>query len=80
MQRKLAWLDALFSATLLDQSFGEFGAFPHGHHPASDIAAKNTQSYLNSVTLVGFIGSDPEQRQAKGNGSKFLSASQNAGS
>jgi single stranded DNA-binding protein len=28
-------------------------------------------SYLNSVTLVGFVGSDPEQRQAQGNGSKF---------
>ena len=28
-------------------------------------------SYLNSVTLVGFVGSDSEQRQAKGNGSKF---------
>jgi single-strand DNA-binding protein len=28
-------------------------------------------SYCNSVTLVGFVGSDPEQRQAKGNGSKF---------
>jgi len=28
-------------------------------------------SYINSVTLVGFVGSDPEQRQAKGNGSKF---------
>src|SRR4029077_82508 len=26
-------------------------------------------SYLNSVTLVGFVGADPEQRQAKGNGS-----------
>ena len=26
---------------------------------------------INSVTLVGFVGSDPEQRQAKGNGSKF---------
>jgi single-stranded DNA-binding protein len=25
----------------------------------------------NSVTLVGFVGSGPEQRQAKGNGSKF---------
>jgi len=28
-------------------------------------------SYLNSVTLVGFVGADPEQRQAKANGSKF---------
>jgi single-strand DNA-binding protein len=28
-------------------------------------------SYLNSITLVGFVGSDPEQRQAKGNGLKF---------
>ena len=28
-------------------------------------------SYLNSVSLIGFVGADPEQRQAKGNGSKF---------
>jgi hypothetical protein len=28
-------------------------------------------SYLNSKTLVGLVGSDPEQRQAKGNSSKF---------
>ena len=28
-------------------------------------------SYLNSITRVGFVASDPEQRQAKGNGSKF---------
>ncbi len=28
-------------------------------------------AYLNSITLVGFVGSDPERRQAKGNGSKF---------
>ncbi len=28
-------------------------------------------SYPNSVTLVGFVGADPEQRQAKGNGLKF---------
>jgi len=28
-------------------------------------------SYLNSVTLVGFVGADPEQRQARSNGSKF---------
>jgi single stranded DNA-binding protein len=28
-------------------------------------------SYLNSVTIVGFVGADPEQRHTKGNGSKF---------
>jgi single-strand DNA-binding protein len=27
--------------------------------------------YLNSVTIVGFVGADPEQRQAKGNGTTF---------
>jgi single-strand DNA-binding protein len=27
--------------------------------------------YLNSVTIVGFVGADPQQRQAKGNGTKF---------
>ena len=27
--------------------------------------------YLNSVTVVGFVGADPEQRQAKSNGAKF---------
>jgi len=28
-------------------------------------------SYTNSVTIIGFVGADPEQRQAKANGSKF---------
>jgi Single-strand binding protein family len=28
-------------------------------------------SYLNSATIVGFVGADPEQRQARNNGSKF---------
>jgi len=28
-------------------------------------------SYLNSVTIVGFVGADPEQRQARTSGSKF---------
>jgi len=32
---------------------------------------KDKISYLNSVTLVGFASADPEQRQAKGGGSKF---------
>ena len=27
--------------------------------------------YLNSVSLVGFVGSDPELRQARNNGAKF---------
>lgn len=30
-------------------------------------------SYLNSITLVGFVGADPEQRQAGSNGLKFVS-------
>ena len=30
-----------------------------------------TQMYLNSVTIVGFVGADPEQRQARKNGTKF---------
>ena len=28
-------------------------------------------SYANSVTIVGFVGADPEQREARNNGSKF---------
>jgi single-strand DNA-binding protein len=27
--------------------------------------------YLNAVTIVGFVGADPEQRQAKESGAKF---------
>ncbi|MFY9801629.1 MAG: single-stranded DNA-binding protein [Candidatus Acidiferrales bacterium] len=27
--------------------------------------------YLNSVTIVGFVGADPEQRQARASGAKF---------
>ncbi|MGA8144274.1 MAG: single-stranded DNA-binding protein [Candidatus Acidiferrales bacterium] len=27
--------------------------------------------YLNSVTIVGFVGADPEQRQARNTGAKF---------
>ena len=28
-------------------------------------------SYLNSVTFVGFVGADPEQRQSRNNGANF---------
>jgi single stranded DNA-binding protein len=28
-------------------------------------------SYLNSVSIIGFVGADPEQRQTRSNGSKF---------
>ena len=28
-------------------------------------------SYLNSVTIIGFVGADPEQRQVRKNGSRF---------
>ena len=32
-------------------------------------------SYLNSVSLIGFVGADPEQRQARNNGAKFTALS-----
>jgi single-strand DNA-binding protein len=32
---------------------------------------KEYQKCLTSVTIVGFVGADPEQRQARNNGSKF---------
>ncbi len=28
-------------------------------------------SYLSSVSLIGFVGADPEQRQARSNSTKF---------
>jgi single stranded DNA-binding protein len=28
--------------------------------------------YLNSVTIVGFVGSDPERRESRANGTKFV--------
>jgi single-strand DNA-binding protein len=31
---------------------------------------RNTM-YLNSVTIVGFVGADPEQRQSRNNGANF---------
>lgn len=28
--------------------------------------------YLNSVTIVGFVGADPERRESRSNGTKFV--------
>jgi single-strand DNA-binding protein len=39
--------------------------------PQKNGARKRRKIHVLSITLVGFVGSDPEQRQAKGNGSKF---------
>jgi single-stranded DNA-binding protein len=41
--------------------------------PQGNGAKKEIQkmSYLNSVSLIRFVGSDPERRQAKGKSSKF---------
>jgi single stranded DNA-binding protein len=30
-----------------------------------------SMSYLNSVSLIGFVGANPEQRQTRNNGTKF---------
>jgi single-strand DNA-binding protein len=32
---------------------------------------RRNKMYLNTATIVGFVGADPEQRQAKSNGTKF---------
>src|SRR6266568_7354269 len=32
---------------------------------------KGDSKCLTSVTIIGFVGADPEQRQARNNGSKF---------
>src|ERR1700682_410993 len=32
---------------------------------------KNKMSYLNSVTIIGFVGADPEQRESRANGAPF---------
>jgi len=36
----------LLLATLLDQSFREFGAFPQRHHPARDVAAEQIEDHV----------------------------------
>jgi single-strand DNA-binding protein len=32
---------------------------------------RSKRKQINAVTLIGFVGADPEQREARGNGSKF---------
>jgi single-stranded DNA-binding protein len=32
---------------------------------------KQNMPYLNSVSIIGFVGADPEQRQIKNSGAKF---------
>jgi hypothetical protein len=32
---------------------------------------RRNKMYLNTATIVGFVGADPEQRQVKSNGTKF---------
>jgi single-strand DNA-binding protein len=32
---------------------------------------KSVMSYLNSISLIRFVGADPEQRQARSSGTKF---------
>ena len=45
---------------------------PRGPNPTIRLAGEPALFHIiNSVTLIGFVGADPEQRQARGNGSKF---------
>jgi Single-strand binding protein family len=45
---------------------------PRGSNPTIRLAGEPAPfQIINSVTIVGFVGTDPEQRQAKGNGTKF---------
>jgi len=46
VQRELAWTNSLLLATLLDQSFREFSAFPQRHHPARDVAAEQIEDHV----------------------------------
>jgi len=36
----------LLHATLLDEPFGQLGAFAHRYHPAGDVAAENIQDHV----------------------------------
>ncbi|PYU82907.1 MAG: hypothetical protein DMG50_09885 [Acidobacteria bacterium] len=45
---------------------------PRGPNPTIRLAGEPALFHIiNSVTIIGFVGADPEQRQARNNGSKF---------
>jgi single stranded DNA-binding protein len=45
---------------------------PRGPNPTIRLAGEPALFHImNSVTIVGFVGADPEQRQVRNNGSKF---------
>jgi single-strand DNA-binding protein len=50
---------------------------PRGPNPTIRLAGEPAALFhiINSVTLVGFVGSDAEQRQGRNNGSKFVAFS-----
>ncbi len=49
------------------------GSAPRGPDPTIRLAGEPALFHIiNSVTIIGFVGADPEQRQARNNnGSKF---------
>jgi single stranded DNA-binding protein len=48
------------------------GSAPRGPNPTIRLSGEPALFHIiNSVTIVGFVGADPEQRQARNNGSKF---------
>jgi single-strand DNA-binding protein len=71
------------ASAFLVPPFDSFGSFPEcsrllwEQKPSLFVPQENgaekgeTQMYLNSATVVGFVGADPEQRQTKSNGAKF---------
>src|ERR1019366_8578698 len=46
MQGELSWWNVLFYTALLDQSLGQFRAFLHRHHPASDVPAEDIEDHV----------------------------------
>ena len=44
MHSQLAGLNVLFDEAFFDQSLGQGGKFPKGHHPADDVSAEDVQN------------------------------------